>query len=364
MDLTNLDKKTGKELKTTKENMIMAKVLFTDKEKKVVIEKIDLGTIAEYQVRIKTSYSYVSAGTELTMLQMGNVNDKREVGHSQLGYSLSGCVTEVGKNVKNVKPGDKVVAIGAGAFHADEVLVSMNLVVPVPEGCSMREASLAAMGCFALEGIRKAELEFGENILVIGGGLMGQFVSQYARMFAGKVILMEGNPARLNKAVDSVTALAPDKDVWDKIKELTAPTGVEKVFFCLGGDRTNIFDEVKKVMTKSPDNIIQGSIVFCGGAKITVSMASPSGNLRILSSAKAGPGYRDTAFESGINYPTWYVKWTVKRNIDVILQAIANKKLQLESLITHEYHYTDALTAYKELAKPDTDAMAILLNYK
>lgn len=341
----------------------MAKVLFTDKEKKLIVDDIELLTTGENQVRIKTAYSYLSAGTELTMLQMGNVNDVREVGHDALGYSLSGTVIEVGTNVSHVKVGEQVACVGAGAFHADEVLVAKNLVISVPKGCSMREAAMSAMGCFALEGIRKAELEFGENVLIIGGGLMGQFVSQYAAMFAGKVILMESNPKRLNKVVDNVTALAPSEQVWEKIKELTAPVGVEKVFFCLGGDRTNIFDEVKKVMTKSPDNIAQGTIVFCGGATITVSLASPSGNLRILSSAKAGPGYRDASFESGMDYPTGYVKWTVKRNVEVILQAIANKKLKLDSLITKEYHYTKALAAYQELAKPGTDAMAILLKY-
>jgi len=341
----------------------MAKVLFTDKKKKVIIKDIELPKTGKNQVRVKTEYSYLSAGTELTMLQMGNVNDIREVGHAALGYSLSGTVIEVGTNVSHVKVGEQVACVGAGAFHADEVLVAKNLVISVPEGCPMREVAMSAMGCFALEGIRKAELEFGENVLVIGGGLMGQFVSQYAAMFAGKVILMEGNPDRLNKVVDNVTALVPDEQAWGKITELTAPIGVEKVFFCLGGDRTNIFDEVKKVMTKSPDNIAQGTIVFCGGATITVSLASSSGNLRILSSAKAGPGYRDVAFESGVDYPMGYVKWTVKRNVEVILQAIADKKLQLEFLITHEYHYTDALAAYHELAKADTNAMAVILKY-
>lgn len=341
----------------------MAKVLFTDKEKKVVIEDLGLPETGENEVRVKTAYSYISAGTELTMIQMGNVNMLREVGHEPLGYTMSGYVTEVGANVSHVKVGDPVACIGQGAFHADEVLVAKNLVVPIPEGCPLREAAMSAMGCFALEGIRKAELEFGENVLVIGGGLMGQFVSQYASLFAGKVILMEGNPDRLNKAVDNVTALVPDENVWEKIKEITAPVGVEKVFFCLGGDRTNIFDEVKKIMTNSPDNIAQGSIIFCGGATITVDLASRSGNLKILSSAKAGPGYRDAVFESGVDYPMGYVKWTVKRNVEVILQAIADKKLKLDSLITHEYHYSKALDAYQELAKADTKAMAVLLKY-
>lgn len=192
---------------------------------------------------------------------------------------------------------------------------------------------------------------------------MGQLASQYASLFAGKVILVERNKSRLEKLSKNVAGLYADDDVWDKISKMTSPTGVEKTIFCLGGNVTEIFDNVKKVMCKSPDGIQQGSIVFSGGATITVTLASSSGNLKILSSAKAGPGYRDEKFESGANYPCGYVKWTVNRNVAVILQAIADKKLCLESLITHEYKYQDALQAYKKLAEPDTDALAVLLKY-
>jgi threonine dehydrogenase-like Zn-dependent dehydrogenase len=341
----------------------MTKVLFSDKKKKVVIEDTTLPITGENQVKIKTEYSYISAGTELTIIQMGKVNIVQEVQHNPLGYSMCGYVLETGSNVTHVKKGDAVACVGAGAYHATEVLVAKNLVVPVPKACSMREAAMSAMGCFALEGVRKANIDFGENVLVVGGGLMGQFVSQYVSLFAGKVILIERNNNRLATLNKNVTGLYADDDVWDKISEMTAPTGVEKTMFCLGGNVTEIFDNVKKVMCKSPDNIPQGSIVFSGGATITVTLASQSGNLKILSSAKAGPGYRDEAFENGADYPCGYVKWTVNRNVSVILLAVADKKLCLEKLITHEYKFQDALQAYKKLAEPDTDALAVLLKY-
>lgn len=342
----------------------MVKTVFADKDRKILIEESSLPPTGENQVKVKTEYSYISAGTELTAIQMGEaVSIVKEVEHKPLGYSISGYVTETGSNVKHVKKGEPVACIGAGAYHATEVLVAKNLVIPVPEGCPMPEASMSAMGCFALEGIRKAGIDFGENVLIVGGGLMGQLASQYASLSAGKVILIEKNRKRLEKLDDKICGLYADDDVWDKISGMTAPTGVEKAIFCLGGNVTETFDNVKKVMCKSPDGIQQGSIVFSGGATITVSLASPSGNLKILSSAKAGPGYRDAEFENGADYPNAYVKWTVKRNVEVILQAIADKKLHMEKLITHTYKFQDALQAYEKLAEPDTDALGVLLKY-
>jgi hypothetical protein len=116
-------------------------------------------------------------------------------------------------------------------------------------------------------------------------------------------------------------------------------------------------------MSKSPDGLCQGRVVFSGGASVTVEMASASGNLRFLSSAKAGAGYRDPVYEAGADYPIFYVRWPVRRNMEVILKAIASKKLSVKPLITHEYHYTEALGAYNKLSERNTDAMAVLLRY-
>lgn len=341
----------------------MTKAVFADTVRRVVVEDIEVPPVGADKVKVKTEYSYISAGTELTALQMGNVNLAQPVERRQMGYSLSGHVIEAGKNAAHVKEGDAVACVGAGAYHAAEVVVGKNLVVPVPERCSMRAAAMSAMACFSLEGVRKANIGFGENVLVAGGGLMGHMASRYASPVAGCTILLEKNRSRLGKTSENIIGLGPTDDVWDRIAEITAPYGVEKVLFCMGGDATSLLDNVKKVMSKSPEGIQHGDIVFSGGATIKVAMASPSGNLRLISSAKAGPGYRDEAFENGREYPSGYVKWTVNRNVEVILRAFAEKKLDFEDLITHEYKMEEALEAYEKLAEPDTGAMAVLLTY-
>jgi len=342
----------------------MALTVHTHPEERVVIEDVELSAPNENQVRIKTAYSYISAGTELTGLQMGsNVNRKGKRGHRPLGYSLAGTVLEVGTNVAHVAPGDKVSCIGAGAAHAAEVVMAKNLVVPVPEGVSLREAAPAAMMCFALGGVRKARLEFGENVLVLGGGAMGQIASQLALASGANVYLMDTNEKRLCRAIDGVKQVLGDNAGWDRIKAETAPVGIEAALICFGGDATAAFDKIKTVMCKAPDNVAQGRVVSSGGCTITVSLASASGNIAILSSAKAGPGYRDDDYEAGADYPIGYVKWTVTRNVKVLLDAVAAGHLQIAPLITHEYPFMDALAAYEHLATPGTDALMVLLKY-
>ena len=341
----------------------MPRVVFAHPEKKVSVEDIPPTAMNENQIRVRTAFSYLSAGTELTVLQMGLVNMEAPVPHLPLGYSLAGEVIEVGAKVTQVKPGDRVACVGAGAHHATEVVVARNLVVPIPDQVSMREAAVAAMMCFALEGVRKARIAFGENVLVLGAGPMGQIASQLALASGGNVYMMDRNAHRLARAVEGIKTVQDDDAGWDQVKSETAPVGVEVGLLCFGGDATAAFGRLKEAMTVAADGVPHGRVVSPGGATITVQLASASGNIEILSSAKAGPGYRDGAYESGAHYPIGYVKWTVTRNVQVLLRAVARKQLRIEPLISHEFPYEDAPAAYAKLAEPDTDALITLFRY-
>lgn len=345
---------------------MQSKALFSDPKNVVAIRGKKLPHPNANKVLIKTAYSYISAGTELTMLQYGPINYKakgpRKV--QQIGYSLAGTVLKTGKNITHVKPGDAVSCIGEGAYHATHALVAKNLVAKIPAGVSLKEAAPVAMMCFALEGLRKARLEIGENVLIIGGGLMGQFLSQMATPWADKLYLVDKNSARLAKAAPGVIALEAVEGAWKRIADETAPVGIETVFFCLGGDVSAIFDRVKTVMHKAPDGILHGKVCFPGGAVLTVNLASPAGNLQFLSSAKAGMGYRDSNYENGRNDPLGYVPWTVARNMRFLLNALAQKRIDSASLISHEFAFKNAMQAYNKLIEPNTNAMAVVLKYE
>ena len=91
-----------------------------------------------------------------------------------LGYSLSGVVVEVGSDITGFKPGDRVACGGASASHAELVCVPENLCVRIPEGADLDQAAFTTIGAIAMQGIRRAELNLGENCVVIGLGIIGQ----------------------------------------------------------------------------------------------------------------------------------------------------------------------------------------------
>ena len=70
--------------------------------------------------------------------------------------------------------GDRVAGAGVGyASHAEVVFVPKNLCVKIPDGVEFHQAAFTTLGTIALKGIRQAELNLGENVAVIGLGLIG-----------------------------------------------------------------------------------------------------------------------------------------------------------------------------------------------
>ncbi|HWL53213.1 MAG TPA: zinc-binding alcohol dehydrogenase [Chthoniobacteraceae bacterium] len=338
--------------------------LVADAENGIAFEKAMLPEPGSGQVLVETAYSFVSAGTELSLLQMSpNPNFRRPVVRERLGYSLSGVVVATGAGVDHVKRGDRVACLGEGAFHSSRVLMAKNLVTPLPEAVSLKEASLVAMLCFSLEAIHKAQPEFGENALVAGAGMMGQITARLLLALGNRVWMVDRNSRRLAHAPRSVKTLEGSSAAWARFARETQPYGIEAAYVCLGGEATGLFERIKGVMSLSPDGIRHGRIIFPGGATLTVSMASPSGNLRLISSAKAGAGYRDARYENENGYPATYIKWDVRRNAATMLRAIADETLEVSPLITHLIPFGSAADAYHLLAQPDTEAMGVLLDH-
>src|SRR4051812_36950253 len=140
-------------------------------------------------VLVRTAYSLISAGTERMVVEtaqsslVGKARSrpdlvrqvfdtfKREGLRSTyekvkskltqmkaLGYSASGIVAAVGRDVKEFKSGDRIACAGAGyASHAEVIFVPKNLCTKLPDGASLESACYTTVGAIALQGIRQAD---------------------------------------------------------------------------------------------------------------------------------------------------------------------------------------------------------------
>jgi NADPH:quinone reductase-like Zn-dependent oxidoreductase len=126
----------------------------------------------------------------LIRLSSGLLKPKNEI----LGSDIAGRVEEVGKNVKQFKPGDEVFGdisgCGWGGF-AEYVCISETALALKPANLSFEEAAAVPMAAVtALQGIRYAgQIQPGQKKVLINGasGGVGSFAVQLAKAFGAEV---------------------------------------------------------------------------------------------------------------------------------------------------------------------------------
>ena len=129
---------------------------------------------------------------------------------------------------------------------------------------------------------------------------------------------------------------------------------------CFGGDGTAAFEQIYQMLKQAPDTHRMGRIVIVGGARISHGFAAALGNVDVLSAARTGPGYHDEAYEHGNDYPPVFVEWTTRRNLEEVLRMIAEKKLDVQSLITHEYPLDQAAEGCDRLIFSPGEALGVV----
>src|SRR5579885_2886787 len=92
-----------------------------------------------------------------------------------LGYCHAGVVAEVGRDVENFQPGDRVVTNGP---HAEYVRVPQTLAARIPDNVSFEAAAFTPLAAIGLQGLRLANPTLGETVVVYGLGLIGLLTVQ------------------------------------------------------------------------------------------------------------------------------------------------------------------------------------------
>ncbi|MBP6869351.1 bi-domain-containing oxidoreductase [Candidatus Babeliales bacterium] len=148
-----------------------------------------------------------------------------------LGHSCSGKIIAVGKKVTQFRPGDYVACSGNGfANHADIVCIPENFAVKLKDKSLLQQASFITVGGLAFDNIKKAQLQIGQTVCVIGLDLLGQLTAQIAKLSGCKVIGIDTNEFHLKKAAELGihTTLNPNSDnIEQEISYLTNHAGAD-----------------------------------------------------------------------------------------------------------------------------------------
>lgn len=225
---------------------------------------IEEPTVYEDRVKIKVEYTGI-CGSDIHTFK-GEYNSKNLP--VTLGHEFSGVVVDVGPDVKDIKVGDRVTSettfyvcneccycktkdynlcssrkgIGTqvNGSMARYVLSREESCHVLPDNVSLKAAALSEpLACCVHAAVEKTKIVEGEVVLVIGPGPIGLLLSQVAKAYGAKVILLgiTKDQPRLELAKDigiDITIDSLKEDVASIINKETLGVGVDKIFDCSG----------------------------------------------------------------------------------------------------------------------------------
>ncbi len=374
----------------------MKQLIQNFKTGELFVDEVPLPALPEGYVLVANRFSVISAGTEKSTVSTGQasllgkarkrpdlvrqvIQNYRKEGLratidkvrtkldslKALGYSSAGEVLASTDSGNRFKPGDRVACGGQDyASHAEVVCVPQNLVAKIPDGVGYDEASFTTLGTIALQGVRQAQPQLGENICIIGLGLLGQITAQLLKANGCNVFGIDISPSmvaftREQQKIDAM--VRNDVNLMTATGNFTGGHGFDKVIITAGAPTNDPVELSGQLLRKKGIVVVVGAV----GMDLPRDPDYYRKELELKMSCSYGPGRYDPGYEEyGNDYPYGYVRWTEQRNMEAFLQQIARKNIDLQPLITHVYDIDEAVKAYDLiLGKTKEKHIGILLQY-
>jgi predicted dehydrogenase/threonine dehydrogenase-like Zn-dependent dehydrogenase len=282
---------------------------------------------------------------------------------SATGYSCAGTVLARADREGLPPVGARVACAGAGiANHAEIVSVPRHLLAPVPDALSWDEAAYGTLGSIALHGVRRAEAEPGETVVVSGLGLVGLLALQLARASGLRVIGIDLDPDRIARALALGAELAfspAEKDPVARVREATGGQGADRVLLCLATGSSEPTNQALRMCRR------KGRVVVVGMTGLALEREPFfKGEVDFVISTSYGPGRYDPVYELlGNDYPIAHVRWTEQRNLEDFLRLVANRSVDVKSLTDLTCPLEDAKAAYESFATKRPRPVGVLLAF-
>lgn len=378
----------------------MKQLLQNIKNGKTTIEDVPIPTPREGQALVKVAASLVSAGTERMVVEfaeksyLGKARSRPDLVKQTLdkarregfmptinavfnrldqpmglGYSSAGVIVALGKNMQGFKVGQRVACAGGGyAMHAEYNVVPRNLLTPLPKNVDFESAAFTTLGAIALHGFRLAEPQLGENVAVIGLGLLGLLTIQLASAAGCSVlgidldpkrILLASSLGRFNAAQRGLEAVARSQ-AESAASAFTQNRGFDSIIIC-ADTPSNDPVELAGVIARDRAKVVATGAV---GLNIPRKIYYEK-ELSFINSRSYGPGRYDASYEeTGNDYPIGYIRWTEGRNFQAVVDLMAGGRLKVESLISHRFDIEDGVKAYEVITgKKKEPFLGVVLKY-
>lgn len=320
-------------------------------------------------VRVRTLYSGISAGTELTAYRGTNVyltkqwDAERRLfipGEQTLEYPVTGWgYSEVGEVIEVAEDsgphsalavGDRVYGIWG---HRSEAVVAASRL----EGHQLADTVeplhgvFARVGAIALNAILAAGINLGETVAVFGQGVIGLLATRMAALSGAVVVAVDTKDQRLEMAsqLGAAAVINPlHGDPAAQIRTLTSQRGADTAIE-LSGSYPALHEAIRSTA-------VNGAVVAAGfyqgeGVGLNLGEEFHLNRIKLVSSQISGvPAHLDG-------------RWNVERLQSVVLRLIQDGRLDVSPLVSHVVPVREAPDAYRMLDQDPGQALQVVLDF-
>ena len=332
-------------------------IVFTGPDQvEVQVLEENLEQLQAHEVLVRTSYSLVSAGTELTCLAG---SESWFTFPSTPGYTSVGEVVKVGDQVTKVAPGHMVYSWGGHKhYNRIDLVNTKTICIQVPDGIALPLVPFTRMITIALTALRVSDIELGDFVGVVGLGLVGNFAAQLARLQGGRVIGMDHNRGRVALAADCgiANAIVMDKSsIAGKVDEITNQQSVTTLIEASG--KPGALLDGLPLVGRYGEVILLGILRGKYEANLTDMLdyihLDSLGNVTFKGAHEwRYPVARDP-----------FVKHSFERNSEIALDLIRSGELQVAPLLTHALSPDEAASAYHGLKNKRNEFIGVVFDW-
>jgi 2-desacetyl-2-hydroxyethyl bacteriochlorophyllide A dehydrogenase len=346
----------------------MSEVLVFTQPRKIDFDLVEDGPLASKEVRVRTLYSGISAGTEMTAYRGSNpyISKQWDAKNrlfltseapsqpyplSGWGYEEVGEVIEVHPEVTSLKVGD--IVYGTWGHRTHQILQEDYANQRIkPEGLDPMLAIYSHLGPIALNGILDANIHVGETVAVFGLGVLGQLIAQLAKLSGARVFGVDMIEKRLAlaKELGAIERGFNPKEgsPAEQIKALTNGRGADVTLEVSGSARA--LHEAVRATAYSARVVALG---FFQGEAQGLFLGEEFHHNRIsLVCSQIG----------NVN-PALSYRWDRLRLIHTIMDLQAKGSLNLRPVITHIIPFKQAAQGFQILDETPDQALQVVLDF-
>ena len=303
-------------------------------------------------VLVQSQLTLISTGTELTLYGGEFPSQSAWARMARYpftpGYANIGVVQEVGAGVD---PGWEGAQVATRGRHQQLNVLAADTLWRVPDSVPQEEAAFFTLAQTVMNGVRRAQVGWGDSVAVFGLGILGQLAVRFCRLCGAFPVLgVDLAPKRLEllplaAGIQPLDASDGTDVVYQAIADMTRGRMVDCAFEVTGLPQT-IPDAIRTVRR-------QGRFIL---------LSSPRGKTEFdFHDLCNSPSYTIIGTHGGSHPPveTPGNPWTRERHTEFFFDLLLAGELDLSGLLTRKAHYSEAPVIYESLWKARTEELGV-----